>query len=163
LRQPFFHLEVIAVQGQAAMLVRRAWKQVVHTFAAQFRCCVDAPEFLEAPCKPIIAPLHGAFADDIATTRRVIEAQKGPVVVGHSYGAAAGNRQVQAIVYVTALAPDAGETLGELYYSFGLGPLTTAFAPDAAGFAYIDRAKFHDLFAKDVHEPGGLGELEQIQ
>jgi hypothetical protein len=152
------------VQGHAAMLVRRVWKQVVHTFAAQLRCCVDAPEFLEAPCKPIIALVHGAFADDIATTTRVIEAQKGPaVVVGHSSGAAAGNRQVQAIVYVTALAQDAGETLGELYHTYGLGPLTTAFAPDAAGCVYIDRAKFHDLFAKDVHEPGGLGDLEQIQ
>lgn len=56
-----------------------------------------------------------ALAEDIATTKRVIEAQKGPVVVvGHSYGgavitgAAAGNANVKALVYVNAFAPDDG-------------------------------------------------------
>jgi pimeloyl-ACP methyl ester carboxylesterase len=46
-----------------------------------------------------------SLADDVATTKRVIEAQKGPVVVvGHSYGgavitaAAAGNVNVKALV-----------------------------------------------------------------
>jgi pimeloyl-ACP methyl ester carboxylesterase len=29
-----------------------------------------------------------SFADDVATTKRVIDAQQGPVVVGHSYGGA---------------------------------------------------------------------------
>src|SRR5262245_8768502 len=48
-----------------------------------------------------------SLADDIATTKRVLEAQKAPiVVVGHSYGgavitgAAAGNPNVKALVYV---------------------------------------------------------------
>src|ERR1700726_4856780 len=98
--------------------------------------------------KPTIVLVHGAFADgsswskvipilerdgytviavqnpltslpdDIATTKRVIDAQKGPVVVvGHSYGgavipeAAAGNPHVKALVYVAAFAPAAGEPL----------------------------------------------------
>ena len=59
-----------------------------------------------------------SLADDIATTKRVLdaEAQKGPViVVGHSYGgavitgAAAGNPNVKALVYIAAFAPEAGE------------------------------------------------------
>lgn len=57
-----------------------------------------------------------SLADDIATTRKVIHAQNGPVVVvGHSYGgavitgAAAGSPNVKALVYVAALAPDANE------------------------------------------------------
>jgi pimeloyl-ACP methyl ester carboxylesterase len=50
--------------------------------------------------------------DDVAVTRRVIGAQKGPVIlVGHSYGGAviteAGNDpQVAGLVYITAFAPD---------------------------------------------------------
>ena len=52
-----------------------------------------------------------SLADDIATTRRTIETQQGPVVVvGHSYGgavitgAAAGSPLVKAMVYVAAFA-----------------------------------------------------------
>src|SRR5690348_9985247 len=62
-----------------------------------------------------------SLADDVATTRRAIEAQKGEViVVGHSYGgavitgAATGLANVKALVYVAAFAPDAGESLGGL-------------------------------------------------
>src|SRR3989442_10624408 len=50
-----------------------------------------------------------SLADDIAATKRVIDAQKGPVIaVGHSYGgavitaAAAGNANVKALVYIAA-------------------------------------------------------------
>ena len=56
-----------------------------------------------------------SLAEDVAMTKRVIDAQKGDVVVvGHSYGgnvitgAAAGKPQVKALVYVNAFAPDAG-------------------------------------------------------
>jgi len=98
-----------------------------------------------------------ALADDIAATRRVIEAQKGPVVVvGHSYGglvitgAAAGNSNVKSLVYVAAFAPDANETVAAAGAKFAPAPLATALVPDKAGFLYIDRAKFHDAFCKDV-------------
>jgi pimeloyl-ACP methyl ester carboxylesterase len=94
---------------------------------------------------------------DIATTKRLIEAQHGPViVVGHSYGgavitgAAAGNPNVKALVYVAAFAPDAGEPLGSLQGNYPAPPLATALVPDAAGFLYLDTAKFHDVFAQDV-------------
>ena len=137
--------------------------------------------------KPTIVLVHGAFADatgwqkvipilqrdgytviavqnplaslagDVATTKRVIDAQRGPVVVvGHSYGgavitgAAAGNGNVKALVYVAAFAPEAGEPIGAYLekYPSALGPALTA--PDAAGFLYIDPAKFRDVFARDV-------------
>ncbi|BDI30451.1 alpha/beta hydrolase [Capsulimonas corticalis] len=137
--------------------------------------------------KPVIVLVHGAFADgsswskvipilqkdgytviavqnpltsvadDVATTKRVIDAQKGPVVaVGHSYGgvvitgAADGAANVKALVYLAAYAPDAGEPLGVLNDKFGPSQLATALAPDAAGFLYVDRAKFHEVFCKDV-------------
>src|SRR5260370_16433158 len=55
-----------------------------------------------------------SLADDVATTKRIIDAQDGPVIlVGHSYGGAviteAGNNpNVAALVYITAFAPDKG-------------------------------------------------------
>src|SRR5260370_868743 len=92
-----------------------------------------------------------SLADDVATTKRAIESQKGNVVlVGHSYGgaviseAAAGNPKVKVLVYVAAFAPDTGETLGALGEKFPAPPLGAALAPDSAGFLYIDRSKFHE-------------------
>ena len=108
---------------------------------------------------PVVAvenPLT-SFNDDIATTKRLIDAQHGPVIaVGHSYGgavitgAAAGNPNVKALVYVAAFAPDAGEGIGALQGKYPATPLATALVPDAAGFLYIDTNKFRDAFAQDV-------------
>ncbi len=98
-----------------------------------------------------------SLADDAATTKRVIDAQRGPVVlVGHSYGgavitvAAAGSTKVKALVYIAAFAPDSGDSLGSLLKSKAPSDIGPALAPDSGGFLYIDRAKFHDVFAKDV-------------
>jgi pimeloyl-ACP methyl ester carboxylesterase len=98
-----------------------------------------------------------SLADDIATTKRVIEAQKGPVVVvGHSYGgavitaAAAGNANVKSLVYVAAFAPDTDEVLSAPGAKFAAPALSSALVPDAAGFLYVDRAKFQDVLCKDV-------------
>jgi pimeloyl-ACP methyl ester carboxylesterase len=97
-----------------------------------------------------------SYADDIATTKRVISAQKGPVVlVGHSYGGAvitgAGVNEpnVKALVYVAAFAPDENEVILPLLQQYP-STLATALVPDSAGFLYIDRAKFKEAFAADV-------------
>jgi len=148
-----------------------------------------APAAMAASPKPAIVLVHGAFADasgwsrvipilerdgyfvtavqipltslsdDIATAKRVVDSQKGPVVlVGHSYGgavitgAAAGSPNVKALVYLAAFAPEAGEALGEPGKKFAQPPLNSALAPDSAGLLYIDRAKFHDAFCKDLPE-----------
>lgn len=136
--------------------------------------------------KPAIVLVHGAFADgsswervipilqrdgytvtavqnplsslatDVETTKRLIDAQTGPVVVvGHSYGgavitgAAAGNPNVKALVYVAAFAPEAGEPIGAYGQKYPV-PLDKALRPDAAGFLYMDRAQFHSVFAADI-------------
>ncbi|MBD2095542.1 alpha/beta hydrolase [Trichocoleus sp. FACHB-591] len=98
-----------------------------------------------------------SLPDDIATTKRVIDAQKGAVVVvGHSYGgsvitsAAAGNPQVKALVYIAGFAPEVGEKISELNGRYAAPPLSTAIVPDTAGFLFIDRAKLHEFFAQDV-------------
>ena len=138
--------------------------------------------------KPTIVLVHGAFADgsswqniiptlqddgytvvavqnplsslndDIATTKRLIDAQKGPVVVvGHSYGgivitgAAAGNPNVKALVYVAAFAPEANEPVGPLTAKYP-SSLDKALRPDAAGFLYIACDQVHQVFAADLPE-----------
>ena len=61
-----------------------------------------------------------SLADDVAVTKRAIAAQNGPVVlVGHSYVGAvisqAGNDpNVAGLVYITAFAPDKGESVSSL-------------------------------------------------
>ena len=97
-----------------------------------------------------------SYADDVATTRRVIDAQTKPVVlVGHSYGgavitgAAVGATNVKALVYVAAFAPDTGDNLQALLEKYP-SKIGTALVPDAAGFLYIDRSKFKEVFAADV-------------
>ena len=98
-----------------------------------------------------------SYAKDIETTKRVIDAQQGPmVVVGHSYGgavitaAAAGSPNVKALVYVAAFAPDVNEGLGGLSQRFPDLGLGKALVPDAAGFLYIDTAKYPEVFANGL-------------
>ncbi len=115
---------------------------------------------LERDGYPVVAvqnPLT-AFDADVANTRRVIDAQPGPVVaVGHSYGgavitqAAAMSDKVRALVYVAALAPDAGETVGGLWERYR-APMAWARRTDAAGFVSLDPAKLRDVLARDVPE-----------
>jgi pimeloyl-ACP methyl ester carboxylesterase len=97
-----------------------------------------------------------SFADDVATTQRVIDAQSKPVIlVGHSYGgavitaAAVDRNNVKALVYVQAFGPDEGENLQELLTNYP-SRIGTALVPDAAGFLYIDRSRFAEVFAADV-------------
>jgi pimeloyl-ACP methyl ester carboxylesterase len=97
-----------------------------------------------------------SLAGDVATTKRVIDAQKGPViVVGHSYGgavisgAAAGNPNVKALVYIAAFGPEVGESLDAHFKTYP-SDLGTSLKPDAAGFVAIDTAKYRDIFAGDI-------------
>src|SRR6266550_4805475 len=97
-----------------------------------------------------------SLSEDVATTKRVLDAQKGDVVlVGHSYGgaviteAAAGNSKVKALVYVAAFAPEVGEPIGAFGQQYP-APLGAALKQDPSGFLYIDPAKFHEVFAADL-------------
>jgi len=64
-------------------------------------------------------------------------------------GAASGSPKVKALVYVAAFAPDSAEPIGPLLEKYP-APSAAALGPDAAGFFYIDRAKFRDIFCQDV-------------
>ncbi len=96
------------------------------------------------------------LADDVAATRRIIEAQDGPVIlVGHSYGGVviteAGNHpKVAALVYVAAFAPDAGESVASFSENAPPDAPKPPIIPLQDGFLVLDRAKFHAAFAADV-------------
>jgi pimeloyl-ACP methyl ester carboxylesterase len=93
---------------------------------------------------------------DVETTKRFIAALKGNVVlVGHSYGgavitgAAAGSPNVKALVYLAAFAPEGGEPVGAFGEKYPVD-LNSALRPDSAGFLYVDRTRFRELFCADV-------------
>ena len=97
-----------------------------------------------------------SLEDDAATTRRAIESLDGPVVlVGHSYGgavitAAGMHDQVAALVYVTAFAPDKGESVNTLIAGFPADGPQSPILPPVDGFLFLDRDKFHGSFAGDL-------------
>jgi len=97
-----------------------------------------------------------SYADDVATTKRAIEAQSGPVVlVGHSYGgmviSGAATDKVKALVYIAAFGLDEQESAMALLTKYPT-PLGTSLLPDSAGFLTIAPAKFHSIFAADLPE-----------
>jgi pimeloyl-ACP methyl ester carboxylesterase len=97
-----------------------------------------------------------SLADDVAVTKRAIAIAKGDVVlVGHSYGGVvvseAGNDpKVKALVYITAFAPDKGESVASLIANPAPGAPAPPILPPVDGFLFLDREKFAGSFAADV-------------
>ncbi|MGA2450397.1 MAG: alpha/beta hydrolase [Polyangiaceae bacterium] len=97
-----------------------------------------------------------SLADDVAVTRRAIGAQSGPVIlVGHSYGGVviseAGNDpKVAALVYITAFAPDKGESIQSLLANPPADAPVAPILPPQDGFLFLDPSKFAASFAADV-------------
>ena len=97
-----------------------------------------------------------SLADDVAATKRIIAAQNGPVVlVGHSYGGVviteAGNDpKVARLVYITAFAPDRGESVSTLIKDPPPGAPVPPILPPQDGYLFLDKAKFPESFAGDV-------------
>lgn len=104
-------------------------------------------------------PLRGVRSD-AAEIDSVVSRLKAPVVlVGHSYGgsviSAAGSRNIKALVYVSAFAPEAGETALGLSGKFPGSTLAGALAPavplpGGGRNLYIVQGKFPAQFAADV-------------
>jgi pimeloyl-ACP methyl ester carboxylesterase len=98
-----------------------------------------------------------SLADDVATTKRAIALQNGPVIlVGHSYGGAviteAGtDPKVAGLVYIAAFAPDRGESVSTLIKSGSVpGAPVPPIMPPVDGYLLLDKAKFAASFAGDV-------------
>jgi pimeloyl-ACP methyl ester carboxylesterase len=97
-----------------------------------------------------------SLADDVAATKRIIAAQNGSVVlVGHSYGGVviteAGNDpKVTRLVYITAFAPDKGESVSSLIKDPPPGAPVPPILPPQDGYLFLDKSKFPASFAADV-------------
>jgi pimeloyl-ACP methyl ester carboxylesterase len=97
-----------------------------------------------------------SIADDVASTKRWIDIQDGPVLlVGHSYGGAviteAGdNPKVVGLVYVAAFAPDEGETLGGMAQKFPPTPAFGEIQPIADGYLLLTHKGVLENFAQDL-------------
>jgi pimeloyl-ACP methyl ester carboxylesterase len=95
--------------------------------------------------------------DDVAAVRRLLQRALAPVVlVGHSYGGAvitaagAEDPKIKGLVYIAALAPDTGETVGQLFYRAATHPSAPHLEPDEHGLLWAPRDAFHDAIAPDA-------------
>src|SRR5262249_21439010 len=85
------------------------------------------------------APLPSTpLSDDVAALNRSLDRIEGPIVLaGHAYAGAvialARPERVKALVYVTALAPDEGEKVADVFYRVEPHPLAPKLAPDSNG------------------------------
>ena len=97
-----------------------------------------------------------SLAGDVAATKHVIEEHAGPVLlVGHSYGGvvvteAGTHPQVAGLVYISAFAPDQGESVQSLIANPAPGAPVPPILPPRNGFLALDREKFHEAFAGDL-------------
>lgn len=97
-----------------------------------------------------------SLAEDVAATKRLIDAQDGPVLlVGHSYGGvviteAGNNPKVAGLVYVAAFAPDAGESGLSLGKPYGATPGVGELRPIADGFLVLTPKGVLEDFAPDL-------------
>jgi len=98
-----------------------------------------------------------SLKDDVAVTKRILAAQDGSaILVGHSYGGAviteAGiDPKVTGLVYITAFAPDKGESVATLIQNPPPGAPVPPILPPQDGYLFLDRAKFPASFAADVN------------
>lgn len=98
-----------------------------------------------------------SLADDVNATKRVLDRQDGPaILVGHSWGGtviteAGVHDKVAGLVYVSALAPDAGETTAQQYAGFAPTP-EFVIETSADGYGFISPAKFKAGFAHDTSD-----------
>jgi pimeloyl-ACP methyl ester carboxylesterase len=102
-----------------------------------------------------------SLADDVATTKRALALQDGPVIlVGHSWGGvviteAGMDPKVVGLVYVAAFAPDQGETVSDLGKAYPAPPALASPKVDAQGFLTLSADAF-TKFGSDLPEKDAL-------
>jgi pimeloyl-ACP methyl ester carboxylesterase len=134
---------VSVVLAHGAWADGSSWSKVITALKA------DGAQVLAAPL-----PLT-SLADDVAALNRSLERTEGPIVLaGHAYAGAvialARSERVKALVYVTALAPDEGEKVAEVFYRLEPHPQAPKLAPDGNGLIWLPEAAFAAAFAQNA-------------
>ena len=108
-----------------------------------------------------------SLKDDIAALERALERTRGPIaLVGHAYAGAviAGPKdpRVRSLVYVTALAPDEGETVADVFYRAKPHPEAPNLQPDEHGLIWLPEGGFARAVAHRA-SPDQTAVLEAMQ
>jgi len=150
---PANHVSVVLVHG--AWADGSSWSKVIAPLKA-------------AGLKTVAAPLPlTSLADDIAAVERVLERLDGPVVLaGHAYAGAViaetRDPKVASLVYIAGLAPEEGETVGDVFYRGEPHPKAPELEPDSHGLVWLPEAAFADAFAPNA-SPGEQAILAAVQ
>jgi pimeloyl-ACP methyl ester carboxylesterase len=96
-----------------------------------------------------------SLADDVAALNRSLDRTQGPIVLAaHAYAGAvialARPERVKALVYVTALAPDEGEKVADVFYRAEPHPKAPKLAPDGNGLIWLPENAFAAAFAPNA-------------
>lgn len=107
---------------------------------------------LKVICAPI--PLT-SLTDDTTALSWALDRIRGPLVlVGHAYSgaviAAVRNERVKSLVYISALAPDEGETVAKVFYMNPNSPQAPKMVPDSHGFVWLPQDAFHRALAQNA-------------
>lgn len=137
---------------------------LVHGAFAESASWNGVIRILERDGFPVVAaanPLRGVASDGDYVARLVAGIRTPVVLVGHSYAgmvisnAATGQANVRGLVFVSAFAPERGETAAALTGRFPGSTLVPTLAPPVAlagggSDLYIQQDKFPAQFAADV-------------
>jgi pimeloyl-ACP methyl ester carboxylesterase len=134
-------MDVSVVLAHGAWADGSSWAPVITALKA------DAAKVLAAPL-----PLT-SLAADVDALNRTLARTEGPVVLaGHAYAGAvialARPERVKALVYVTALAPDEGEKVADVFYRLEPHPQAPRLAPDETGLIWLPEGAFAIAFAQ---------------
>jgi len=96
-----------------------------------------------------------SLADDVAAVNRSLQRTEGPIVLAaHAYAGAvialARPDRVKALVYVTALAPDEGEKVVDVFYRLAPHPQAPKLAPDSNNLIWLPEQAFGTAFAQNA-------------
>jgi pimeloyl-ACP methyl ester carboxylesterase len=106
--------------------------------------------------KVIAAPIPlTTLSDDVRALDRCLERIDGPVLLAaHAYAgaviAATKNERVKGLVFVAALAPDEGESVGDVFFRAKPHPQAPQMAPDGQGFIWMPDSAFAAAFAQNA-------------
>jgi pimeloyl-ACP methyl ester carboxylesterase len=139
----------MAVKDMSIVLAHGAWAD--GSSWARVITALNA-EGMSASAAPL--PLT-SLAEDVAALNRSLDRTEGPIVLaGHAYAGAvialARPERVKALVYVTALAPDEGEKVADVFYRLEPHPKAPKLTPDKDGLIWLPDAAFAAAFAQNA-------------
>jgi pimeloyl-ACP methyl ester carboxylesterase len=135
--------DVSVVFAHGAWADGSSWRRVITALKAEGMNVSAAP-----------LPLT-SLGDDVAALNRSMDRTEGPVVlVAYAYAGAvialARPERVKALVYVTALAPDEGEKVADVFYRLEPHPQAPKLAPDSNGLIWLPEVAFATAFAQNA-------------